>query len=185
MSRKRVPRSGGLHGVKPTMGQRLDWVARRLVPVGLTVILLLMSVAPTRLPGFVHIAPMIVLISVYYWAITRPDSLGAGPAFLLGVMEDGLVGAPLGVSALTLLLVQAGVASQYKFFHGKPFLVSWWAFGLVAAGAGLVKWLLVSAYYGRILDPTALGFSLLVTLAVYPLFAWLFGRVQALVFREA
>lgn len=184
MARSRPSRNGLSASVKPTVWQRLDWMARRLVPVVMTLILLLMSVAPTRLPGFVHIAPMIVLISIYYWGVTRPDCLGAGSAFLLGLVEDGLTGAPLGVGALTLLLTQAVVASQHKFFHGKPFLVSWWAFSLVAVGAATVKWLAICGFYGQIVNPTALAFSTIFTVAVYPLFAWIFSWVQALVFRE-
>ncbi|WP_413205527.1 rod shape-determining protein MreD [Rhodospirillum sp. A1_3_36] len=176
--------NGGYDPLRPTIWQRLDVVLRRLVPGGLTLVLLLMSVAPSRLPGFVHIAPMIALISVYYWAVSRPDVMGYGTAFLLGMIEDSLTGAPLGVGALVLLLTQVVVASQYKFFLGKPFMVSWWAFSLVAAGAALVKWLAVSAIYGTFVDMTALFFSYLFTLTVYPPFAWLFGRVQAMFFRE-
>jgi rod shape-determining protein MreD len=181
-------RRGGLNGgydpLRPTFWQRLDVILRRLVPGGLTLILLLMSVAPSRLPGFVHIAPMIALISIYYWAVSRPDVMGYGTAFLLGMVEDSLTGAPLGVGALVLLLTQVTVASQYKFFLGKPFMVSWWAFSLVAAGAALIKWLAVSAIYGTFVDMTALFFSYLFTLAVYPPFAWMFGRVQSMFFRE-
>ncbi|MBK1663366.1 rod shape-determining protein MreD [Rhodospirillum rubrum] len=184
-----MARRGGLKSTydptQPTLWQRLDWLARRLVPVGLTLILLMMSVAPSRLPGFVHIAPMIALISIYYWAVCRPEVMGYGSAFVLGLVEDSLTGAPLGVGALVLLLTQAVVATQYKFFLNKPFLVTWWAFALVAGVAAVVKWLAVSAIYGTFVDGTALVFSTLFTVAVYPPFAWLFGRVHHMLFREA
>ncbi len=173
-----------MRGMQPTFWQRLDLVARRLVPGALTLVLLLMSVAPTRLPGFVHIAPMIALISVYYWAVSRPDVMGYGSAFLLGLVEDSLTGAPLGVGALSLMLAQAVVFTQYKFFLGKPFMVSWWAFTLVAAGVAVIKWVAVSAIHGHLVDGTALVFSWMFTVAVYPPFAWLFGRIQGLFFRE-
>lgn len=179
-----MPLPGGDLG-RPTLWQRLDWLARKLVPGGLTLILLLMSVSPSRLPGFVHVAPMVALISVYYWAVTRPGAMGYGTAFLLGLVEDCLTGAPLGVGALTLLVVQAAVASQVRYFLGKPFPVGWWAFLLMALGAAFVKWLAVSAFHAQFVDGTALMFSVLLTVTMFPAFAWLFGRVSHIVFRES
>ncbi|MGB1026452.1 MAG: rod shape-determining protein MreD, partial [Rhodospirillaceae bacterium] len=155
------------------------------VPVGLTTVLLLMSVAPTHLPGFVHIAPMIALISVYFWAVTEPDAMGYGSAFFLGLVQDSLTGAPLGVGALALLLARMTVFTQQKFFLGKPFMVTWWAFSLVAMGIGFVRWICVCLYYGTVVDGSSELFSVIFTVAVYPLFAWLFGRVHILFFRES
>ncbi|GEO82672.1 rod shape-determining protein MreD [Pararhodospirillum oryzae] len=183
-----VPRGaprGDYDPTQPTLWQRLDWLARTLVPGGLTLVMLLISVAPSRLPGFVHVTPMVALICVYYWAVTRPGALGYGTAFLLGLVEDSLTGVPLGLSSLAFLITQATVASQYKYFLGKPFLVTWWAFFLIAAGIALFKGLALSAYHGQLITMTALVFSTLLTIAMYPPFAWLLSRVSHLVFRES
>lgn len=168
---------------RPSVWARLDALLRCLVPGGLTLVLVLMSVAPSSLPGFVHVVPMVVLISVYYWTVTRPGAIGYLVAFLLGIVEDALTGVPMGTNAAILLLLQALIASQYRFFLGRSFWVNWWGFFFVVIGASVLKWGIVSAVYLHPMDVQALAFCALLTVAIYPLFAWIFGWIAHLVYR--
>lgn len=170
--------------MRPTVWQRVDTLVRHQLPVLLTLLLLLISVVPTHVPGLVRIGPMLPLISVYFWAVHRPDLMGYGTVFAIGLLEDVVGGTPLGVGALSLLLVQGLVVSQYKFFYGKAFAVTWWAFILVAGGAVLVKWLCVSAIYGDVLDGEAALMAYLMTVAFYPPVAWLLARTQMAFLRD-
>lgn len=164
--------------MKPSLWVRMDTWVRHLVPVGVTILLLLLTAVPTRLPGFAGIAPMLPLMGVYYWAIYRPDLLPAWAAFLIGLLYDIIGGTPLGVNALVLLLVQGVAAAQRKFFLGKSFLVAWWAFGLLAAGAVGLSWLLVTILYGRVIDPTPVIFEYVLTMGLFPLLTWTLARTQ-------
>ena len=58
-----------------TFWQRLDTIARRMLPVAITLLLALFAGVPFHVPGFGEMAPAVVLISVYYWTIFRPDLL--------------------------------------------------------------------------------------------------------------
>lgn len=156
----------------------MDGWARQFVPFGVTLILLLLTAIPTRLPFFAGIAPMLPMMGVYYWAIYRPDLLPAWAAFLVGFLFDIIAGTPLGVNALVLLLVQGTAASQRKFFLGKSFLVAWWAFGLLAAGAIGLSWLLVSILKVHAIDPAPVMFEYVLTMGVFPLLTWLLARTQ-------
>ena len=49
-------------------------------------------------------------ILVYYWVLKRPQALGYGFIFLSGIITDVIFGLPIGVSALTLLVVAAVAA---------------------------------------------------------------------------
>ena len=49
-------------------------------------------------------------ILTYYWVLKRPQSLGYGFIFLSGIITDVIFGLPIGVSALTLLVVAAVAA---------------------------------------------------------------------------
>lgn len=147
---------------------KLDNFARSLAPGLITLVLILLSVMPTKIPGWSHIAPAFVLMSVYYWAIYRPDLLPAIAVFALGLIEDVLSGAPIGVHAFSLLLAYGLVVSQRRFFHGKSFGVVWWGFMLVAAGVMTVEWLLMSALKGAPIDPRPALFSLMLTAVIYP-----------------
>ena len=52
-------------------------------------------------------------ISIYYWVLKRPQALGYGFIFLAGIITDVIIGLPIGISALTLLVV-ASVAAYVR-----------------------------------------------------------------------
>ena len=49
-------------------------------------------------------------ILVYYWVLRQPESLGYGFIFLSGIFSDVVYGIPLGVNALSLLVIAATAA---------------------------------------------------------------------------
>jgi rod shape-determining protein MreD len=160
------------------MLQQINLAFRHLLPVGMVLLLILINALPTRVPGFAAVVPLLPLIGVYYWSIYRPDLMPPALAFCLGLLNDVIAGMPLGVSSLLYLLVQGMTASQRRFFHGKPFRIAWWGFGLVSSGAFVLQWLLVSLLMGHTLEPRVVAFEFLMTLSFYPLLSWLFARTQ-------
>lgn len=170
--------------MKTSVWVRMDTWVRHLVPFGITLALMLLTVVPTRIPGFAAVAPMLPLMGVYYWAIYRPDLLPAWAAFLIGLLYDIIGGTPLGVNALVMLLVQGTAASQRKFFLGKSFAVAWWAFGLLTGGAVGLAWLLVSFLIGRTIDPAPVIFEYLLTLSVFPVLTWTLARTQLALLKD-
>jgi len=170
--------------LKPSVWVRMDTWVRHLVPVGVTLVLLLLTAIPTRIPGLSGIIPMLPLMGVYYWAIYRPDLLPAWSAFLIGLLYDIIGGTPLGVNALVLLSVQGIAAGQRRFFLGKSFMVAWWAFGLLAAAAAGATWLLVTILYGQALDASPVIFDYLLTMGLFPLLTWTLARTQMAFLKE-
>lgn len=165
--------------MQPTVLQRMDGTARRFVPFGVTLILMLFAMTPTYVPGLSHITPMYALMSVYFWSIYRPDLLGYGATFGVGVLEDLLAGTPLGSGALILLLCQWIVLHQQKFFNNKPFGVIWLAFALVAAGASLLRWLCVGLVAtSGFTPPSELLASYFMTVAIYPIVGWFLAKAH-------
>ena len=49
-------------------------------------------------------------IMVYYWVLRRPQILGYGFIFLSGIISDVVFGFPLGINALSLLVIAAAAA---------------------------------------------------------------------------
>ncbi|CAA7618849.1 rod shape-determining protein MreD [Magnetospirillum sp. SS-4] len=170
--------------MKASIWVRMDIWVRHLVPFGVTLFLLLLTAVPTHLPGFAGITPMLPLMGVCYWAIYRPDLLPAWLAFILGLLSDIVDGTPLGVNALVMILVQATAASQRKFFLGKSFAVTWWAFGLLSAGAVFLSWVLASMLIGRVIDPLPVAFVYLMTLCFFPILTWFLARTQMAFLRD-
>lgn len=164
--------------MKPGFWQRLDIIARGLVPAFSVFVLLLINLLPISIPLLSTASPALALMAVFYWSVNRPDLLTGLTAFLLGFLQDLLMGFPLGVSSLVLLLVQTGSASQGRFFHNKPFSVMWWGFAFVAIPALLVQWLLTSALIGALLPIKPTLISYVLTAVLFPIVAWVLARAQ-------
>ena len=64
-------------------------------------------------------------ILVYYWVLRKPESLGYGFIFLSGLISDVVLGFPLGINALSLLVV-AGVAAYVRVVTVRITLVNDW-----------------------------------------------------------
>jgi len=165
--------------------QRFDGLARALTPLGLTLLLLLFTLTPLRSPYFAPVVPSLALISIYYWTVFRPDLMPAGAVFLVGLLHDLLGGAPLGTGVLALLLVQAAVGGQRKFFATAGFPLLWIAFAVLAAVVEALIWLLACLLMGRLIDPSPAILQYAVTLAIFPCLFWLFGRAQQLLLRDS
>ena len=64
-------------------------------------------------------------ILVYYWVLRQPQALGYGFIFLSGIISDVVFGLPLGVNALSLLII-AAVASYVRVVTVRITLVNDW-----------------------------------------------------------
>ena len=164
-----------------TFLQRLDLYLRFSLPVALTILLAILGVVPLHAPGFAPVAPMLVLASLYYWAIYRPQMMPLILVFLVGLFHDILIGGPLGVNALAYLAAYGLVAGQRRVFLGKSFGVVWWGFMLVAGAVESLRWLLISALGGTVLDPLPGFFTYVSSVGVYPLLSLLFSSVHKLI----
>lgn len=162
-----------------TFLQTVDLAARKALPAALTLVLMLFALTPTYVPGLAPVMPMFALMAIYFWALHRPELLGYGAAFLFGLLEDLLTGLPLGASALVFLATQWIVMRQEKFFHAKPFVVTWFAFVFFALGAAVVRWLAVGLLSSTgFISIGPMIACVLISVAVYPLVAWLLAKAQ-------
>ena len=64
-------------------------------------------------------------ILVYFWVLRKPDLLGYGYIFLSGIISDVVFGFPLGVNALSLLII-AAVAAYVRVVTVRITLVNDW-----------------------------------------------------------
>ena len=64
-------------------------------------------------------------ILVYYWVLRQPQTLGYGFIFLSGVINDVVLGLPLGINSLSLLFV-AGAAAYVRVVTVRITLINDW-----------------------------------------------------------
>jgi rod shape-determining protein MreD len=164
--------------VNPTLAQRLDLIARNILPALLGVLLVVLSTIPFYIPGYGPVAANLVLMAVFYWAVHRPDLLPPITVFLIGLLQDILVGMPPGMNALVLLIVRSIAVSQGRVFRGRSFIILWWGFGTVALASAFVVWALTAIYVVSAVDPSPGLFQAGMTTALFPFLAGLFTLMQ-------
>ena len=64
-------------------------------------------------------------ILVYYWVLRKPQVMGYGFIFLSGIISDVVFGLPLGVNALSLLII-AAVAAYVRVVTVRITLINDW-----------------------------------------------------------
>lgn len=158
--------------------QKLELFLRHATPSLATFLLVLLSVTPLPIPSYGAVAPALPMIAVYYWAVHRPDLLPFSVVFLAGLLLDILAGAPLGLHSFVFLVCQFLVVSQRRLLIGQPFLFLWCGFAVVEILAMLLEWLAFGIYAN---DFQSIGRPLigaLITMALFPVVAWLLLQMQ-------
>ena len=166
-----------------TATQRVDLWLRHATPIALTVLLAVLSVVPIGVPGYATVVPAYTAMAAFYWAVFRPDLQPPFALFLVGVLQDVLAATPLGITALSLMVVHGLALSQRRAFLGKPFVLAWLGFVLIHALAAFVVWLLSSILVLQLVVPEPAIFQYLVTVTLFPIVAWVFVRVHSYVVR--
>jgi len=169
--------------MKPAFWQRLDLWARNISPVGLTVVLILINVIPTHIPSYASVVPQLALMAVFHWTVFRPDLFPIWAIFIIGILQDSLSGAPMGLNTMVFLTVYGVILGQRRFFLGKTFFVEWLGFSIIAAGAAFQAWVLLSAYHVYLIAPGPVLFQYFMTIGFYPILAWAMGRWHTSVLR--
>ena len=148
--------------------RKAEQTARLLVPQGVLLGLLMLNMASLPLPYANGVKNHLVLMAVYYWAIYRPTLVPPVFCFLLGLAMDVLAGFPLGVNACVLVTVQWLVRDQRKFLIAQPYIVIWAVFGLVAAMATLLEWVLMGLRDWDWQDPLPPLTGTIISLFLFP-----------------
>lgn len=163
-------------GIRPraSLGRQLDIAARHSFPASCTFLLMLLTQIPFGFADQAALLPAVAVACVYFWSLFRPAGMPPPVVFLIGVLLDLLGYLPLGVGALTLLIVHGLVLRWRGVLSEQGFLSVWLAFTAFAAGASLLVWLLAMILTFRLLPPGPAMFEAVLTAALYPALAIVF-----------
>ena len=150
----------------------------RVLPMATTVLAALIAILPLRVPGYAALTPAFALMAVYHWSIYRPDLLPAIGLFAIGLGQDLLVGAPVGVSALILLLTRTAVLRFRRHFVNRTFPFVWAGFTLLSAAAMLTGWVMHCLIYQTFFSLRTVVFRTVLTVAIFPVASFALGRAQ-------
>jgi rod shape-determining protein MreD len=165
-------------------GETLTRLFRAATPTALGLFGAVLLAAPLRLFQGWAATPLIPLVVVYFWSLYAPRYLPAASIFAIGIIQDLLMGGPLGLWPAVYLAVQYVAISQQAYFLGREIYVVWIGFAVAAASVSLIIWLFMSLKSAMLLPIGGLAFQMATTIAVYPLFAAAFGDIHRRVIIE-
>ena len=167
-------------GIRPRLSltHHLDVTARYLFPVLSSTLVMIALSAPFGLPGQPQLQSGFALGAVYFWSVFRPGSMPAPIVFLLGLLLDLLTGAPIGGTSLILLIAHATALRARFTLAREGFLFVWLVFIAIAAGAGLLNYVILTALTWRLFSPAPSVFGFAVAVGVYPLLAVVLTRAH-------
>ena len=121
-------------------------------------------------------------ILIYYWSLKRSGSIGYGLIFLSGLLNDVVVGMPIGVSALSYLLI-CGFSAYLRNITLRPSLIKdWFFFGFAILVVNSVGYVIMSLFFDvQIVYPNILV-NILFTFLFYVIFSNIFDYYHRLVF---
>src|SRR5258708_1891055 len=111
----------------------IPWLPRvnsgvaRMLPIATTLLAATLAIVPMPVPGYAALTPAFALMAVYHWTIYRPDLLPPIGVFAVGLAQDLLAGAPVGIGALGLLLARPAVLRVRRYFINRTFPLCWTA----------------------------------------------------------
>ena len=161
------------------MSERAEQASRFVkatTPTALGLVGVLLLSSPIRLFEGAVPMPLLPLLVVYFWSIYSPSYLPSVSVFIIGMLQDLLLGGPLGLWASIYLFVQFLVLTQRSYFYGRDQTVVWMGFGVASALAALILWLVMSMMSGLILPVGKLALQVVATFAIYPVIAVLFAE---------
>ena len=121
-------------------------------------------------------------ILIYYWSLKRSGSLGYGLIFLSGLINDAVVGLPIGISALAYLLI-CGFSAYLRNITLRPNLIKdWFFFGFTILVVNSIMYATINLFFDiKILYPNVLV-NILFTFLFYIIFSNIFDYYQKVTF---
>ena len=126
----------------------------------------------------------LIYILIFYWVLKNPEIVGYGFIFLAGIINDVVIGLPIGVSSITYLIL-AGFAAYVRYLTVQPSLVyDWMIFVPSIAVTNSVYFYILRIFFDIKINYITLALNTGVTILVYPVIGILFGFLAKLIIEE-
>lgn len=93
-------------------------------------LLIIITYSVFHMPNLMWAMPWLSTIGVFFWAIFARRQCSFTHVFMLGLIEDTIVGTVFGFHALILVSMYRLALQQQKYLFGKPFKVIWLGYSL-------------------------------------------------------
>ncbi len=120
-------------------------------------------------------------ILIFYWSLKKPENLGYGLIFFAGIINDVVVGFPMGISAFAYLLI-CGFAAYLRNITLRPSILKDWLFFLFAVLAvSSLSYSILVLFFKFKLNHLDIIINIVFTFFLYVIFANIFQFYQKLI----
>ena len=117
--------------------------------------------------NFVHIL-------IFYWTVKNPNYLGYIPIFLAGIINDVVIGIPMGISSFCYLLI-CSVTAYIRYITLSPnFINDWFSFLLTILLINSIQVIILDLIFFLSVDYMSYLINTGFTFLLYPLFFSIF-----------
>ena len=156
-------------------------IINKIFTAGPLILLYYLSISEidANLENFLEIFSInLQIIIIYFWMIKRPSLMGTGHIFVAGLINDVVMGFPLGISSLSYLVV-CFVGNYVRNKSVNTTLASdWFTFFLALLFSNLLFFSLINNFSDLAIPFSKMGYNTFFTLFLFPIFWFLFNIYQ-------
>ena len=119
------------------------------------------------------------IIIIYFWILKRPLIMGTGHIFLAGLINDVVMGFPLGISSLSYLVVCFFSNYVRNKSVNTTIASDWFTFFIALIFANLLFFLLLNNFSDIVISYSKIAYNTFFTLFLFPIFWLLFSLYQS------
>ena len=127
--------------------------------------------------NFVHIL-------IFYWTLKNPDSLGYFSVFLAGVINDVIIGIPIGISSLCYLILCAVTAYIRNITLSPNFVKDWFSFLFTMILINSIQVIILDLIFLIEINYTSYVVNTGFTFLFYPIFFVLFNSLSQTILQK-
>jgi len=156
-------------------------ILNKIYAAGPLILLYYLSISDvdTNLENFLEIFSInLQIIIIYFWMIKRPSLMGTGHIFVAGLINDVVMGFPLGISSLSYLVV-CFVGNYVRNKSVNTTLASdWFTFLIALLFSNLLFSILINNFSDLTIPFSKIGYNTFFTFFLFPIFWFLFNIYQ-------
>ena len=118
------------------------------------------------------------IIIIYFWILKRPSVMGTGHIFVVGLINDVVMGFPLGISSLSYLIVCFFANYVRNKSVNTTIASDWFTFFIALIFANLLFFSLLNNFSDIIISYSKIGYNSFFTLFLFPIFWLIFSLYQ-------
>ena len=123
----------------------------------------------------------IQLIIIYFWSLKRPEILGNGHVFFAGLINDAVMGIPLGLSSISYLVTSLVATYVKNMTVNTSITTDWFTFFVAIFFANLAFLILITNFSEITVSFTEISYNTFFTLIFFPFFWFLFNIYNSII----